>query len=195
MKFLRILLLPLLSILLVTGNQTLWNLYSYPLGVSSDVKNSTKTDVSARDWAMKGGGGNLKGGGAGGSKAAGGVLKKGQGSSGGKMGDTATGAKNTQASKINPGTATDFSNRVTQIQSKVGKNSIKLPGENPNVRYRYDLQGAPHKGVPTPHVQREIRNVAPDGTVHWNKDNKWVDHVTSKDLDRIERHLNSLKND
>ena len=45
MKFLRILLLPLLSILLVTGNQTLENLYSNPLDVSSVVKNNAKTDV------------------------------------------------------------------------------------------------------------------------------------------------------
>lgn len=54
MKFLRKLLLPLLSILLVAGNQTLGNLYSYPLGVSSSVKHTTKADVNARDCAKQG---------------------------------------------------------------------------------------------------------------------------------------------
>ncbi|MBX9890229.1 MAG: hypothetical protein K2X94_03100 [Amoebophilaceae bacterium] len=48
MKFLRILLLPLLSILLVSENHALEHLYSPPLGVSSSVKNNAQTDKMAK---------------------------------------------------------------------------------------------------------------------------------------------------
>ena len=56
MQFLRILLLPILSILLVSGNLTLGNLYSYPLGVSSVVKNNAKTDVGTEMGVRRWGG-------------------------------------------------------------------------------------------------------------------------------------------
>ncbi len=47
MKFLRTLLLPLLSILFVSGNQVLSNLDNPLLGVSSNVKHTAKTDENA----------------------------------------------------------------------------------------------------------------------------------------------------
>ena len=46
MSFLRILLLPLLSILLVSENHALANLYSPPLGVSSSVKHNAQSPVN-----------------------------------------------------------------------------------------------------------------------------------------------------
>jgi hypothetical protein len=147
MKFLRTLLLPLLSILLASGNQVLIKLDNPLLGVSSNVKHTAKTDGNAGVWGKQGA------------------------------------VRNSVEESVK------FANRVKEVQSKISKNSIKLPSGNPNIRYRYDLRGAPHKGVPTPHVQREIRNIAPDGTVHWNKDNKWVRSMQKEDLEMIEKYL------
>ena len=91
------------------------------------------------------------------------------------------------------GVGGSFVDRVTKIQRRVAKNSVTIPGENPNVRYQYDLIGASHKGAPTPHVQRWVRNVNSKGEVFWNKDRKWVRPMTDKDLKIIEKHLESIK--
>ncbi len=54
MKFLRTLLLPLLSILLASGNQVLSNLDNPLLGVSSNVKHTAKTGENAEVCAKQG---------------------------------------------------------------------------------------------------------------------------------------------
>jgi hypothetical protein len=61
MKFLRTLLLPLLSILLASGNQVLSNLDNPLLGVSSNVKHTAKTGENAEVWSKQGKGSKITG--------------------------------------------------------------------------------------------------------------------------------------
>ena len=75
--------------------------------------------------------------------------------------------------------------QATNLSHKIGKNSVKMT--TPNVRYHYDLRGPAHKGVNTPHVQRSLPNVDPSGTLHWNKDSKWVRPMTQQEIRMIRK--------
>lgn len=52
-----------------------------------------------------------------------------------------------------------------------GKNTVTITTTNGNKQIHYDLDGATHKGVPTPHVQQSTRNTNPAGESFMNKDN------------------------
>ena len=52
-----------------------------------------------------------------------------------------------------------------------GKNTVTITTNGGNKQIHYDLDGATHKGVPTPHVQQSTRNTNPAGESFMNKDN------------------------
>ena len=85
-------------------------------------------------------------------------------------------------------------NEALDIQKRINKNSITLPGKATKVRYRYDLRGATHRGIRTPHVQRELLNINPEGVTFWNKDSKWVRPMNLSDLKEVNEYLAKLLN-
>src|SRR6185437_5875254 len=68
------------------------------------------------------------------------------------------------------------------------KNRVTIPTEEGEMHY--DLQGAAHKGVGTPHVQRSVANTGPDGTTWMNKDRQWVRPMTKADIKIIADFIN-----
>ena len=63
--------------------------------------------------------------------------------------------------------------QAVAISKQVEKNSISI--RTPNKTLHFDLQGAAHKGIPTPHIQHSLPNVNPrTGQTFWNKDRQWV---------------------
>lgn len=71
--------------------------------------------------------------------------------------------------------------QAKDLSNKVGKNSVEITTSN--VKYHYDLKGASHKGVDTPHIQRSFQNTNPKtGQTFWNKDTKWVQPMTQQDI-------------
>jgi hypothetical protein len=68
-----------------------------------------------------------------------------------------------------------------QISDKVQSNTISVKlGDN---IVHFDLKGATHKGVPTPHVQISRPNTNPNtGQTYFNKDQKFVAPMTQEDI-------------
>ncbi|MCE7057188.1 polymorphic toxin type 24 domain-containing protein [Algoriphagus sp. AGSA1] len=101
----------------------------------------------------------------------------------GKVSDAVTDlGKVSVASKAAP----SVTEQAAVISKEVGKNSISI--RTPNKTLHYDLQGATHKGVPTPHVQQSLPNVNPKtGQMFWNKDRQWVQPMSQQDI-RIVRN-------
>jgi hypothetical protein len=83
---------------------------------------------------------------------------------------------------------TSLTEQAAQISRQIGKNSVNIRTNNRLLHY--DLQGAPHRGVPTPHVQQSLPNMNPKtGTLFWNKDRIWVERMTQEDLRIIRNYL------
>ncbi len=69
-----------------------------------------------------------------------------------------------------------------------GKNSVTV--ETPNKKVHYDLDGATHKGVETPHKQYSNKNTNPEtGQTHWNKDRKTVEPMNQQDIRTVKKVL------
>lgn len=78
--------------------------------------------------------------------------------------------------------------QAASISKQVGKNSISI--RTPNKTLHFDLQGATHKGVPTPHIQQSLPNVNPKtGQVFWNKDRQWIQPMNQQDIRIIRNYL------
>ncbi|WP_447635658.1 RHS repeat-associated core domain-containing protein [Flavobacterium microcysteis] len=77
--------------------------------------------------------------------------------------------------------------QAASISKQIGKNSVNI--RTPNKTLHFDLQGATHKGVPTPHVQQSLPNMSPQGQVFWNKDRKWVEPMTQQDIRTVRNYL------
>ncbi|GAB0157811.1 hypothetical protein CHRYSEOSP005_30970 [Chryseobacterium sp. Alg-005] len=69
-----------------------------------------------------------------------------------------------------------------------GKNRVSIGTTDGALHY--DLRGAPHKGVETPHIQRSFLNTNNKGETFLNKDRKWVQPVTQQDVRIIRNYLN-----
>jgi RHS repeat-associated protein len=92
--------------------------------------------------------------------------------------------KRLEASKKIP----TITEQAAAISKQIGKNSISI--KTPNKAFHFDLQGAAHKGVPTPHVQQSLPNMNPiTGQMYWNKDRQWVEAMTQKDIRIIKNYL------
>ncbi len=79
--------------------------------------------------------------------------------------------------------------QAKDLSNKVGKNSVEI--KTPDVKYHYDLKGAPHKGIDTPHVQRSLKNTnSKTGQTYWNKDTKWVRSMTQQDIRLVRKFTN-----
>ncbi|WP_372474780.1 polymorphic toxin type 24 domain-containing protein [Capnocytophaga sp. ARDL2] len=88
--------------------------------------------------------------------------------------------------------AASVAEQATKVSKEIGKNSISL--RTPNKIIHYDLVGATHKGVPTPHVQHSYKNFNPNtGEIFWNKDRHWVRPMTQQDIRTIYNHINRKK--
>jgi len=73
-----------------------------------------------------------------------------------------------------------------------GKNSVNV-GTVDGVTH-FDLDGATHKGVKTPHVQKSVKNTNPNtGKTFINKDNKSVRPMTQQDIRTVKKVLEKRK--
>ena len=78
--------------------------------------------------------------------------------------------------------------QATAISKQIGKNSISI--RTPNKILHFDLQGATHKGILTPHIQQSLPNMNPKtGQIFWNKDRRWVQSMTQKDIRTVRKYL------
>ncbi|MGF6227670.1 RHS repeat-associated protein [Inquilinus ginsengisoli] len=80
--------------------------------------------------------------------------------------------------------------QAQQLAQRIAKNTVTI--QRPAVRTHYDLVGAAHKGVPTPHVQQSYPNVnLKTGQTHWNKDRsaQGTRPMTQQDIDDVMREL------
>ncbi|MCP3660582.1 MAG: hypothetical protein GY830_09840, partial [Bacteroidetes bacterium] len=72
------------------------------------------------------------------------------------------------------------------------KNTVKV--NTPNKRIQYDLDGAPHKGVETPHIQNYNKNIDPKtNKVYFNKDRKTAIPMNKNDVRVIKKILEKRK--
>nr|WP_246722717.1 polymorphic toxin type 24 domain-containing protein [Aliikangiella sp. G2MR2-5] len=70
------------------------------------------------------------------------------------------------------------------------KNSVRIQTQDKKIHY--DLDGASHKGVETPHVQTSYPNTNPNtGQTFWNKDNSaaGVKPMTQQDIRTVRKYL------
>jgi len=82
--------------------------------------------------------------------------------------------------------------QADELAEQVGKNTVTVT--TPKGKIHYDLRGAPHKGVPTPHVQKSVRNVNPTtGASYYNKNRKYVKGMTQDDIRTIKNYLKRKK--
>jgi RHS repeat-associated protein len=103
-----------------------------------------------------------------------------------------TAAEGDAAAVASSEAAADIASQARDLRIRNGKNTIRIESDNPKIMYQYDLEGAEHRNVPTPHVQRYIRNVNPNtGESFWNKDNTWVRPMDQIDINFLDQHLNS----
>ena len=72
------------------------------------------------------------------------------------------------------------------------KNSVSVQTSNKTINY--DLEGATHKGIETPHKQYSYPNTNKDGKVFMNKDRKNVDPMNQQDIRTIKKVLESRQN-
>ena len=73
-----------------------------------------------------------------------------------------------------------------------GKNSVNVGTVNGTTHF--DLDGATHKGVETPHVQKSVKNTNPNtGKTYINKDNKNVRPMTQQDIRTVKKVLEKRK--
>ncbi|HMG66708.1 MAG TPA: RHS repeat-associated core domain-containing protein [Chitinophagaceae bacterium] len=101
-----------------------------------------------------------------------------------------TGIEGEGGGEINDPTPT-ISEQALDISKQENKNSISIESGD-NMTYHYDLKGAPHKGVSTPHVQRSFKNTnSSTGESFFNKDSKWVRPMTQADIDFIRNYLDN----
>ncbi|MER8615174.1 polymorphic toxin type 24 domain-containing protein, partial [Mesorhizobium sp. M1136] len=100
-----------------------------------------------------------------------------------------TSGENADASPAEESTSTpEVIDQANEISKKIDKNTVTI--EDGDVVTFYDLKGATHKGIPTPHVQYGIRNTNPvTGEVHVNKDRSFVRGMTQQDIDRVKSYL------
>jgi|GEM_PF-7032634 len=78
--------------------------------------------------------------------------------------------------------------QATELSQKIGKNSISI--KTPNKILHFDLKGATHKGIPTPHVQQSLPNINPKtGQIYWNKDRQWIQQMSQQDIRIIRNYL------
>ena len=74
-----------------------------------------------------------------------------------------------------------------------GKNSVTV--QTPDKKVHYDLDGATHKGVETPHKQYSYPNTNPaTGQTYWNKDRKTVDPINQQDIRVVKKVLEKRNN-
>ncbi|MER9934316.1 RHS repeat-associated core domain-containing protein [Mesorhizobium sp. M0088] len=82
----------------------------------------------------------------------------------------------------------EVTDQASDISKKINKNTVTI--DDGDIVTYYDLKGAIHKGIPTPHVQYGIRNTNPvTGEVNVNKDRSYVRGMTQHDIDRVKSHL------
>ena len=78
--------------------------------------------------------------------------------------------------------------QAKDIQKRAGgRNRITV--EDGDERTHYDLDGATHKGTPTPHVQKSRKNVDKDGNEWWNKDRGPAREMDQNDIDYLDDYL------
>ena len=81
--------------------------------------------------------------------------------------------------------------KAKQIAKEQNANSITIKQKEQHTHY--DLQGAPHKTLKTPHVQVSKRNVNPKtGATFYNKDRGPAKPMTDKDIRLLKNYINSL---
>jgi len=84
--------------------------------------------------------------------------------------------------------AKSIAEQAKDLSHEIKKNSITIT--TPNTKYHFDLRGAEHKGVKTPHVQRSFPNTNPEsGVTYWNKDSKWIRPMDQQDLRIVKEYL------
>ncbi|WP_139420305.1 DUF6443 domain-containing protein [Chryseobacterium mulctrae] len=82
-----------------------------------------------------------------------------------------------------------FENQIDDlVKLNNGKNSVSIGTKDG--AFHYDLRGATHKGVETPHVQRSFLNTNSSGQTFLNKDRKWVQPMTQQDVRTVRNYLN-----
>ena len=73
------------------------------------------------------------------------------------------------------------------------KNRVTI--QTSDKKIHYDLDGATHKGVETPHIQNSYPNTNPKtGEAFWNKDRKNVESMTQQDIRTVRRYLERKNN-
>ncbi|MUZ71288.1 hypothetical protein GOZ90_01245 [Agrobacterium vitis] len=72
-----------------------------------------------------------------------------------------------------------------------GKNTLTITTEDGNKQIHYDMDGAAHKGVDTPHVQQSIKNTNAAGETFMNKDRSaaGVRPMNQADIDAVRAYL------
>jgi len=80
--------------------------------------------------------------------------------------------------------------QAKKLKHTLNKNKNSVTIQTPNKKIHYDLDGATHKGVPTPHKQISEKNTNPKtGETFWNKDRKNVDKMTQQDMRTARKFL------
>jgi hypothetical protein len=80
--------------------------------------------------------------------------------------------------------------QALEIKKKLndGKNSVSVKASDKKIHF--DLDGATHKGVETPHVQYSYPNTNPNtGQTFFNKDRKTVDPMNQQDIRTVRKFL------
>ena len=96
------------------------------------------------------------------------------------------------AMSIDKGKGATIKEQALSIKAEVNANSVSI--RTPDQVIHYDLEGASHKGVETPHVQRSTYNTNPNtGETFVNKDRKSVRPMTQQDIRTVMNYLNKLK--
>jgi RHS repeat-associated protein len=88
--------------------------------------------------------------------------------------------------------AKDVAKMAKDLSKKINKNSVTI--KTPDGAKRFDLQGASHKGVETPHVQGLKNNTNPEtGETFLNKVSSDVQPMTKSDIRTVEKYIEKLK--